>query len=157
VERAIEVTTAAEAPYARCRDVLLADPRRTIVAAAYPGMVMEVGDAIDGATLRWPLSWRATSFERLIPVFEGEFELMSDDDTRSVLALRGLYAVPLGAMGRFGDGLVGRRVARRTAVGVVEAIAASVEHGLTRLNGAAETAAPQARKQTTVVRDRESG
>ena len=39
------------------------------------------------------------------------------------MVLRGRYVVPLGSIGRFGDGVAGRRLARRSLVALLERIA----------------------------------
>ena len=60
-----------------------------------------------------PVAWQATGRERLFPTFDGELEASeADDGTR--LRLHGTYTVPLGVIGRFGDGVVGWRLARRS-------------------------------------------
>jgi hypothetical protein len=108
--------------------------------------------------VRVPLSWRAAAFERLAPIFEGELELRPDGRGSS-LELRGYYVVPLGAAGRFGDGLIGRRVARRTAAGVLEAIAESIMDGVGRPGAERgdRDGWEQVNETSTKVRDRESG
>ena len=80
-------------------------------------VVVDVGavsvvDADDGGILL-PLSWRAAGRQSLFPAFRGDLEVVAGEDG-SVLRLRGAYTVPLGTLGRFGDGVVGRRVARRS-------------------------------------------
>lgn len=76
----------------------------------------------DAAVVSLPISWRAAGFERLFPTFEGTLEL-AGPAAAPTLAVRGRYVVPLGPMGRFGDGLVGRRIARRSLAAFLESVA----------------------------------
>src|SRR5262245_16234719 len=89
-------------------------------------MVVEVGAALAGVYVTIPVTWRAAGFERLFPTFEGVVELRPAG-SESELHLHGNYAVPLGSMGRFGDGVVGRRIARRTAALFLEAAATRID------------------------------
>ena len=59
----------------------------------------------------------------VFPVFDGELSVERDEQGAAVLWLRGVYAVPFGPVGRFGDGVGGRRVARRCIAGFLDDIA----------------------------------
>ena len=60
-----------------------------------------------------PVAWQATGRKRLFPTFTGELEASeADDGTR--LRLHGTYTVPLGVIGRVGNGVVGWRLACRS-------------------------------------------
>lgn len=74
-----------------------------------------------------PVHWRAAGRDRLFPTFEGELEA-SRDDPGSCLRLRGIYTVPLRPLGRFGDGIAGRRLARQS-------LSAFLEQAARRLDG----------------------
>ena len=66
-----------------------------------------------------PLTWQANGHERLLPTFDGALEL-SEVRGGTQLRLVGSYTVPLGAVGRFGDGVIGHRLARQSVETVVE-------------------------------------
>src|SRR5205823_10072875 len=76
-------------------------------------------------TLVVPLTWRATGRQRLLPTFNGEFEIT---DTRGATGLRlsGMYAFPVNMAGRLGGGVVGR-LARRSLGALVERLAGRLE------------------------------
>jgi hypothetical protein len=137
MERLLESTTTIPAAFARSRQVRERDPGRVIAdvgtpearrsnslspqislaTAAGAGVHQEVsiqlGDArITERSYAQPISWRAIGHERLFPTFDGALELSPAVDG-SVLRVAGTYTVPLGAAGRFGDGVIGHRVARR--------------------------------------------
>jgi hypothetical protein len=57
-----------------------------------------------------PIDWEPTSHSHLLPSFHGVVELVQGPE-RAELAITGTYHVPLGVVGRFGDGIVGRRIA----------------------------------------------
>lgn len=73
-----------------------------------------------------PLSWQARGWPRLFPTFDGSLDAAADADG-TVLSLRGTYSVPLGPLGRFGDGLAGRRLARHAGSSFLEQAARRVE------------------------------
>lgn len=140
MEREIEATTELRAPLARVLEVLRDDPGTVIAeevsadersrrafhttvevqaesgAALRHEVAVDVGPVsrADDGVLHVPLSWHPTGHERLLPTFDGELVAEGDGGTRTGLALRGVYRVPLGLVGRFGDSLVGRRIARRS-------------------------------------------
>jgi hypothetical protein len=151
VERVIEVSTPVRAAPIRARDVLLTDAvavvgetssrndrraRRCRTAlsvevgagtAVRQEVELELGMATsttDGVTL--PLAWHATGHGRLFPAFHGELEVRTVG-RRAVLRLHGSYVVPLGLVGRFGDGVAGRRLARQSLVAFLEHVAARLD------------------------------
>lgn len=80
-------------------------------------VVVEMGIAradVDRTTIA--VRWHA---ERLFPAFAGVLEARKEGEA-ATLALRGTYTVPLGPLGGFGDGLAGRRVARRSLTAFLE-------------------------------------
>lgn len=78
-----------------------------------------------------PVSWRAAGFERLFPTFDGAL-VLEDADGVPTLTVRGHYVVPLGPMGRFGDGLLGRRIARRSLASFLESVAQRLDAAVDR-------------------------
>lgn len=64
-------------------------------------------------TITLPMRWNPAGHEHLLPSFEGELDV-SRDGPGSRVVLRGAYTVPLGLLGRFGDGVAGRRLAHRS-------------------------------------------
>jgi hypothetical protein len=82
-------------------------------------VVVTVGATCEAEGELWvPLRWEPSGHRRVLPGFEGVLELDGDPDGDGRgpvgLRIRGTYDVPLGAVGRFGDGVAGRRVARQT-------------------------------------------
>ncbi|MGH9041013.1 MAG: hypothetical protein ACRDZ3_12360 [Acidimicrobiia bacterium] len=79
-----------------------------------------------GAVRRFGLSWRARDHQGAFPAFGGDLEVHPDGNG-SRLRLSGRYSVPFGAVGAFGDRLLGHRVARRSIQGFLEAAAARID------------------------------
>lgn len=161
MEREIEATTAVRSPLQWARRVLADDPasvltdectdddratrrfRSTLAldtagaaASVRQDVIIDVGLPISAngderAGLVMPISWRAAGFERLFPTFDGELVLEAGGDTPT-LSVRGRYEVPLGPMGRFGDGLVGRRIARRSLASFLESAAQRLDAAVDR-------------------------
>lgn len=139
MEQSIAASTTIRAAFARARDVLLDNPGlvlcdtcsaadrqarrfRTPLAVDLPGgatiqqqveLQLGVTRSVDGDGIALPLTWRATDHDRLFPTFDGELEA-SPESSGTLLRLHGTYTVPLGAVGRFGEGIAGRQVARRS-------------------------------------------
>lgn len=140
MERTIDATTTVHAAPGRTRDVLIEDPgtvltdshtteqRRsgrfqsvlTVDIGAGASLQQEVQIEVDSghtdddtSGFVLPVRWQATGHERLFPTFAGQLEASPDrEGTR--LELRGIYTVPLGMAGRFGDGVAGQRLARKS-------------------------------------------
>ena len=77
---------------------------------------LEVGMvSVDGGTATVPVRWEPAGRQRLLPTFVGELVLRAEGSGRTDVELHGSYRVPLGpVVGRFGDTLVGRRIARQS-------------------------------------------
>lgn len=94
---------------------------------------VEIGTVtFDEGTARVPISWQPVAHERLLPDFEGVLSVESDEEGNTRLALRGTYSVPLGPVGRFGDALIGRRIARRSASDLLEQMAGRLDRAVDR-------------------------
>lgn len=144
MKRDIEASTKLRAPIERAHDVLIADPGCVVAERCSPDerrercfhtnlgvevgagggfhqeVVIELGPVRStDDTVAVPVRWRAAGRDRLFPTFEGELEA-SRDSPGSCLGLRGAYAVPLGPLGRFGDGSAGRRLARQSLTAFLE-------------------------------------
>ena len=63
----------------------------------------------DDGILALPLWWQAAEHPQLFPTFDGGLEVRGDE-LETELRLVGSYRPPLGAVGRFADGVVGHRV-----------------------------------------------
>jgi hypothetical protein len=153
MQRFVEVSTPVRAPLGLARDVLGAEPtclfadgvsqdhrRRREVraelavelgsgAAVSQEVLVAIGTARPGddGDLSLPVSWRPVGHRRVLPGFTGEITVAVDGDGSTRLGLAGTYDVPLGHVGRFGDGLVGRRVALGTLTALVESAAARLD------------------------------
>lgn len=160
MKREVEASTELRSPFERARDVLVADPgsvvadcvtseerreRRVQTALAvdigggglHHSVTVEFGPlraTEDSVTLA--VCWHAVGHDRLLPSFEGELEVRQDG-TGSVLTLRGTYTVPLGPLGRFGDGIAGRRLARQSLRAFVERAARRLDSHVDRTLDAA--------------------
>lgn len=141
MERQLQASASVRAPLATAADLLRTDPgsvfvdgpttveqRRTrrfavaVSAAVGSGTAieqlvdLEVGKVdVEGGTATVPIRWGPAGHQRLLPTFDGELVLRADGSGRTDVELHGAYRVPLGpVVGRFGDTLVGRRVARQS-------------------------------------------
>lgn len=144
MKRDIEASTNIRAPIERAHDVLIADPGCVVAERCSPEerqerrfhttlrveigaggglhqeVVIELGPIRStDDTVAVSLRWHAAGRDRLFPTFEGELEA-SRDSPGSCLELHGTYTVPLGPLGRFGDGIAGRRLARRSLSALLE-------------------------------------
>ena len=158
MDRTIEATTTVHAAPGRARNVLIDDPgsvltdrhtaddrrarRFTTTLAADIGAGASLQQAVEitldtpfvddkTQTFVLPLRWHAIGHERLFPSFTGTFEL-GPDRQGARLDLRGHYAVPFGAVGRFGDGVAGRRVARSSLGAFLGEIALRLDREVVR-------------------------
>lgn len=73
------------------------------------------------------IRWVAADRPRLLPRFDGCIEVAATDEG-AVLRVEGVYEIPLGAIGAFGDGVAGHRLARRTLDSFVEACGRRLEN-----------------------------
>lgn len=139
----VEASTRLRAPVEQVREVLIGDPGAVITDRVTPEerrsrsfhttLAVEVGGGgvhhdvvIDlrvpessERSVTLPVSWHATGHERLFPTFRGELEA-SRDELGTTLTLRGAYTVPLGAMGRLGERLAGKRLANQSLTAFLE-------------------------------------
>lgn len=148
MDRPIEASTTIPAPFDGARALLVEDPgpvlceacteeerreRRFRAALAVDlggGMcvqqevVLQVGMVRPSdAPVVVPVTWEATGHHRLLPTLDGVLEV-SDAGGATQLCLRGSYSPPLGAVGRFGDAVAGRRLARVSVAAFVEQLGA---------------------------------
>jgi hypothetical protein len=141
MERTVEAWTRTRASGDRARKVLrdealtvLGGTQVMLVAAVGPAppirhdVELELGEPeeLDRAVVI-PVRWHALGRERLFPRFAGELVVEHDVDAGARLRLSGRYAVPFGVVGRFGDGLAGRRVARRCMEDLLTRIASNLD------------------------------
>jgi hypothetical protein len=151
MERLIDGSTTIRVPLARAQEVLLDDPgavlsetrtaddRRERTFQMDMGLDLGAGASVrqsvsvklgiprpidDGLVL--PLAWHATGREEWLPTFTGELAVTAARQGTRV-RLSGVYTVPFGVVGRFGDGVLGRRLARRSLRALVERLAGHLE------------------------------
>jgi hypothetical protein len=156
MEQPIEASTTSRVPFARACEVLLDDPGavfsesqtdrqrsatrfRTELsvdlgagASVHQKVTLHEGvprPTVTGLVL--PVTWQATGRDRLLPTFSGALQV-SERSRETGLRLDGTYTVPLGAVGRFGNGVVGRRLARRSLNTLVELLASRLESEVAR-------------------------
>lgn len=155
MERNVEATAMMNAPNKAARMVLRSSPalvlgdadpdalpgertfRTTVAAQLGPGTTMEQAVTITLGSIHSSnsegrisasFSWDPVGFERLLPSFTGELVLDECEGAgRSRLTLSGSYRAPMGAVGRFGDSVVGHRLARRSLTLYVERLAERLE------------------------------
>ena len=73
-----------------------------------------------------PIRWHPVGRERLLPAFSGVVELR-EEEGRTILAINGQYDAPLGPVGRFGDAVLGRRVAQQSLSALVADMARRID------------------------------
>ena len=144
LERSIEATTIISASADRVRGLLASDPAAALTnptTLAAGGLHHDVVVTLDEPELgaggvSVPVSWHPVDHARLFPSFIGELEAEpSVAGTR--LRIFGIYSVPLGVVGQFGDGLVGRRLAQQSLQSLLEGVAARVAAALDAEDAAA--------------------
>jgi hypothetical protein len=92
-------------------------------AEAGHDVVLRFGAPCSAEGEAWlPVEWAPTSHSHVLPSFRGVVELI-DGPERTELGITGTYDVPLGVLGRFGDGLLGRRVALQSVRTLLESMA----------------------------------
>ena len=149
--RPIEVETPLRVAFASARDILLDDPGAVFNAAStvheqhraristelsvdlgagasvHQDVTLQLGFAQSTETgVVVPVVWRAAGRERLFPTFKGELEAF-EARTGTRLRLNGTYTLPLGVIGRIGNGVVGWRLARRSLEELLERLARRIE------------------------------
>jgi len=90
----------------------------------------------DGPVGRFALSWHAHDHQSALPAFGGDLEVHPDGGG-SRLQLIGHYSLPLGPVGRFGDQLLGHRIARRSVQAFLDAAGARIDAELAQMRDAA--------------------
>ncbi len=73
------------------------------------------------------LTWAPSGGRSTLPSFTGTLHATRGDGLTTQLELEGSYHVPLGPLGRFGDGVMGNRVARQSVTDLVCRMAAHIE------------------------------
>ena len=155
MERWIEVSTTSRVAFTMARQVLQDEPGTVLSespatdvttdqfridlgidlgrgASVHQQATVRLGEARSTATtLLLPMRWQATGREGVLPSFEGELEA-SKAAAGTELRLAGTYTVPLGVVGRFGDGVIGRRLARQSLGALVERLAGRLESEMQR-------------------------
>jgi hypothetical protein len=87
-------------------------------------VVSEVTGDEGGASMR--VRWRPIRYDRWLPSFDGVLAVLPIAD-ETLVSLDGSYEIPMGTVGAFGDGIVGRRLAKRTLTALMAEIAASLD------------------------------
>jgi hypothetical protein len=169
MERQLQAAASVRAPLATAADVLRDDPgsvfadgpptveqRRARRFAVPVGAAVGSGTAVeqlvdlevgmvrvDGGTATVPVRWEPTGHQRLLPTFVGELVLRPDASGRTDIELRGAYRVPLGpVVGRFGDTLIGRRIARQSLADLLDRAARRLDRVVDRRHDDLPRSAP---------------
>ena len=159
MERQLQASASVRASLAAAADVLRNDPgaifvdgpttvdqRRTRRFAVPVGAAVGSGTGIqqlvdlhlgtvvvEGGTATVPVRWEPAGRQRLLPTFDGELVLRAGGPGRTDVELHGSYRVPLGpVVGRFGDSLVGRRIARQSLGALLDHAARRVDEVVDR-------------------------
>jgi len=106
----------------------------------------------DGSVGRFALSWLAHDHQGALPAFRGDLEV-HPDGRGSRLHLSGHYSLPLGPVGRFGDQVLGHRIARRSVQGFLEAAGARIDAELAQKGQAGGSGATPPTENLTVTID----
>jgi hypothetical protein len=153
MERWVTATTATGVPFERASQILVGDPlallpddrradtsRRTITSLAIEtksgvavrqDVAVTLGAPCSAEGETWvPIEWEPVAHSQLLPSFTGVVELV-DGPEGADLAITGIYDVPLGFVGRFGDGLVGRRVAQQSIRALLDGMARRLRGSVT--------------------------
>ena len=91
-----------------------------------------VGCCSDGV-VSIPLRWIPEGHERLLPEFDGELSITDSGAGRTDLTISGSYEVPLGWVGKFGDAVIGHRIARSALETLAELLARRLDEEAERL------------------------
>lgn len=157
MEQPTGASTTSRVPFARACEVFLDDPGSVFGEAQTGGqrsatpfrteLSIELGAGASiqqEVTLRegvpqstetgliLPVTWQAAGRARLLPAFSGALQVCEGTRGGTDLRLEGTYTVPLGAVGRVGHGVVGRRLARRSLNTLVELLASRLESEVAR-------------------------
>jgi hypothetical protein len=146
-------------PYARVRELLLADPRRlfqraTTVATSraqalraqlhaslgplelstevdiHVTSIQDARSPLDGPATRIELEWQAARATGAFPVMHAVLWLYALTPSETQLELEGTYAPPLGALGKAVDAVIGRRIAEASMHRFVQEIATRIREEL---------------------------
>jgi hypothetical protein len=146
MEQAIEASVGLRAPLGRVRAVLTDAPGVVATTAptnderrarrftsdlvidlgagtrAQQEVVVQIGLPVSTThEILLPVHWEPTGHQHVLPTFEGEL-VATSGRPGTQLVLRGRYTVPLGWLGRFGDSVAGRRLARKVLGAYLEAV-----------------------------------
>jgi hypothetical protein len=140
MERVVDVWTVLESPADRVRRVIARHPQRLLDVAelgvewgqhhlgVHQRVDVELGSVTErDGTLTVPIAWRAPGHVALVPAVAGAIVVERADSGRGLLALRGTYTVPLGAVGRFGNGVLGHRAVRRSLEALLAELARRID------------------------------
>jgi len=106
----------------------------------------------DGPVGRFGLSWRAHDHQGALPAFGGALEVHPAGEG-SRLQLSGHYSLPLGAVGGFGDRLLGHRIARHSVQAFLQAAGARIDAELAQKGHAGGSVVGPPTENVTVTID----
>jgi len=175
MERALEASVRVEAETEPVIEILSRDPAGILTGMASPDtgafaaeIAVDLGGGAslahevnmvfgrlpdDGPVGRFALSWRARDHQSALPAFGGELEVHPDGEG-SRLQLTGHYSLPLGPVGRFGDHVLGHRIARRSVQAFLDAAGARIDAELAQMRDADRSEArPPTGNVTVTIED----
>lgn len=94
---------------------------------------------VDDGALALPVWWEDAEHPHLFPTFDGGLEVRADDGGTE-MRLVGSYEPPLGAFGRFADGIAGHRLVLRSLETFLEDVASRLSSTAGERDGSTCTA-----------------
>lgn len=96
-------------------------------------VVVDLGPPrVNGGAIISTIRWEPSGGRHVLPSFDGDLVAVAEAGGGSQLTLRGNYEIPFGVAGRFGDALIGRRIARQSLSELVDRLGRAIEQASTQ-------------------------